>query len=105
MEAGATVAPADKSLPDAPACVRLLHAIGADQTDVKRRELLFELTLVLGGAPALDFLRVPQGPGWLAFRLDLIRGFATYRHTIDPATQIPPRGLLPGRTRRAVPYL
>ncbi|GAA3616907.1 hypothetical protein GCM10022419_122820 [Nonomuraea rosea] len=34
------------------------RAIGAEETDVKRRELLFELALVLGGAPALDLLRV-----------------------------------------------
>ncbi|MFI7703259.1 hypothetical protein [Nonomuraea sp. NPDC049480] len=58
METSAAVTPADKSLPDAPACVRLLRAIGAEETDVKRRELLFELALVLGGAPALDLLRV-----------------------------------------------
>ena len=35
----------------------------------------------------------------------MVRGFAAYLHAIDPATQVPPRGLLPGGTRRAVPYL
>jgi integrase len=34
-----------------------------------------------------------------------VRGFATYLRTIDPDTQVPPPGLLPGTTRRAVPYL
>ncbi|WP_327589062.1 hypothetical protein OHA25_20135 [Nonomuraea sp. NBC_00507] len=58
IEASAAAAPADRSLPDAPACVHLLRAIGTEETDVKRRELLFELALVLGGARALDLLRV-----------------------------------------------
>ncbi|MBF8191672.1 hypothetical protein ITP53_39460 [Nonomuraea sp. K274] len=58
MEASAAVRPADKSALDGPACVHLLRAIGAEETDVKRRELLFELALVLGGAQALDFLRI-----------------------------------------------
>ncbi|MEO3872458.1 hypothetical protein ABGB18_26900 [Nonomuraea sp. B12E4] len=58
MESSAGVTPADKPLLDASACVRLLRAIGVEETDVKRRELLFELALVLGGTRALDFLRV-----------------------------------------------
>lgn len=58
MEPGAKVMPADKSLPDASACVRLMCAIDVEETDVKRRELLFELALVLGGTGALDFLRL-----------------------------------------------
>ncbi|MEU7742655.1 hypothetical protein [Nonomuraea sp. NPDC049158] len=58
MEPSAAASPADKSLVDAPACVRLLRAIGVEETDVKRRELLFELALVLGGSKALDLLRV-----------------------------------------------
>ncbi|TMR95674.1 hypothetical protein [Nonomuraea basaltis] len=58
MDESAAVTPTDKTLPDASACVHLLRAIRAEETDVKRRELLFELALVLGGAPALDFLRV-----------------------------------------------
>jgi integrase len=35
----------------------------------------------------------------------VVRGFATYLHSIDPSVQIPPRGVLPGQGRRAVPYL
>ncbi|MEU8247446.1 hypothetical protein [Nonomuraea sp. NPDC048916] len=42
---------------DASACVRLLRAIGVEETDVKRRELLFELALLLGGSKALGLLR------------------------------------------------
>ena len=35
----------------------------------------------------------------------MVRRFATYLHTIDPATQIPPADLLQARTPRATPYL
>ncbi|MFG1706712.1 hypothetical protein ACFLIM_26335 [Nonomuraea sp. M3C6] len=58
MEVSAAAIPADPSLLDASACVRLLHATGVEEADVKRRELLFELALVLGGTQALDFLRI-----------------------------------------------
>ena len=45
-------------------------------------------------------------PIWLAHRLSAVRGFARYLHAIDPATEIPPAGLLsaPGY-RPAPPYL
>ncbi|MFC4013504.1 hypothetical protein ACFOY2_40190 [Nonomuraea purpurea] len=58
MEPSAAATPTDTSLLDASACVRLLHAIDVEETDVKRRELLFQLALVLGGIKALDFLRI-----------------------------------------------
>ncbi|GAA3116643.1 hypothetical protein [Streptosporangium carneum] len=35
----------------------LLRALSAEEADVRRRELLFELALVLGGTPALGLLR------------------------------------------------
>ncbi|MEV6982247.1 hypothetical protein AB0M95_13435 [Sphaerisporangium sp. NPDC051017] len=38
-------------------CASLLRALGAEEADVKRRDLLFELALALGGAPALVLLR------------------------------------------------
>jgi integrase/recombinase XerD len=44
-------------------------------------------------------------PGWLTFRMSVVRGFATYLHAIDPATEIPPSNLFPARAHRAVPYL
>jgi integrase/recombinase XerD len=50
-------------------------------------------------------LPAPASPGWLGMRLSVVRGFAAYLHTLDPATEVPPPGLLPGRGRRAVPYL
>ena len=44
-------------------------------------------------------------PAWWAARLSVVRGFAVYLATLDPATQIPPAGLLPHRTHRPVPHL
>ena len=43
--------------------------------------------------------------GWKAARLSVIRGFAGYMRTIDPATEIPPTGILIARKHYAVPYL
>jgi integrase len=56
---------------------------------------------------ALAWAQLPQGAsaGWYSFRLQVVRGFAAYLHTLDPATEVPPPGLLPGGSRRAVPYL
>ena len=58
-------------------------------------------------ADALAWVTLPAGasPGWLKFRMQAVRGFAAYLHTLDPAAEIPPPGLLPGGPRRAVPYL
>ncbi|MEV7965331.1 hypothetical protein AB0O34_05030 [Sphaerisporangium sp. NPDC088356] len=38
-------------------CADLLRALGAEEADVKRRDLLIELALTLGGMPALALLR------------------------------------------------
>ncbi|GII79043.1 hypothetical protein Sru01_40250 [Sphaerisporangium rufum] len=38
-------------------CAALLRVLGAEEADVKRRDLLFELALALGGAPAVVLLR------------------------------------------------
>ena len=59
-------------------------------------------------ADALAWATLPAGagPGWLAFRMSVARGFAAYLHTLDPAAETIPAGLLPGGTHRAaVPYL
>lgn len=42
---------------------------------------------------------------WKAARLSVVRGFARYLRTIDPATEIPPTGVLIARKRYAIPYL
>lgn len=58
-------------------------------------------------ADTLDWVQFPAraGQGWLNLRLGVVRGFATYLHTLDPTVEVPPRGLLPGAHPRAVPYL
>ncbi|HYY18235.1 MAG TPA: tyrosine-type recombinase/integrase [Streptosporangiaceae bacterium] len=58
-------------------------------------------------ADALAWVSLPAGagPSWLGFRMRAVRGFARYLHTLDPAAEVPPPGLLPGRKCRAVPYL
>ncbi|MFC6082750.1 hypothetical protein [Sphaerisporangium aureirubrum] len=53
LEAARDTAPA----PTPRDCASLLRALGAEEADVKRRDLLFELALALGGAPALTLLR------------------------------------------------
>ncbi len=57
---------------------------------------------------ALDWAVVPTaGPGsnWSAYRLSVVRGFATYMHGVDPAHEVPAPDMLPTRPQRAVPYL
>ena len=56
---------------------------------------------------AVRWAAQPQGtsPVWAAQRLSMVRGLARYLQAIDPATQVPPAGLLPARTRRATPYI
>ena len=44
-------------------------------------------------------------PNHWAKRLRIARGFAAYLQTIDPTTEIPPRGVFPTRRHRATPYL
>ncbi len=58
-------------------------------------------------AHALAWASLPAtgSPSWLGFRMSVVRGFATYLRTLDPSTEVPPPGLLPATTRRAVPYL
>ena len=59
---------------------------------------------------ALRWATMPANasPGWWNSRLCLTRGFARYLRAIDPATQVPPTGLLPRigpGGGRAEPYL
>jgi integrase/recombinase XerD len=42
---------------------------------------------------------------WWAYRLSVVRGFATYLHTLDPTVEVPATDLLPWRARRVIPYL
>lgn len=58
-------------------------------------------------AGALDWTRLPAngGSNWWAYRLSVVRGFATYLHALDPTHEVPAPDLLPQRPRRASPYL
>ena len=50
--------------------------------------------------------RCPRCPSGLGnARLSVVRRFAAHLHGIDPATEVPPANLLPGRNCRATPYL
>jgi integrase len=62
-------------------------------------------TITVADVVAWASLPAGASPGWLGFRMRVVRGFATYLHSIDPTVQVPPRGLLSGQGRRAVPYL
>jgi len=42
---------------------------------------------------------------WWAHRLSVVRTFASYVHAEDVTAEVPPRDLLPCRSRRASPYL
>jgi integrase/recombinase XerD len=58
-------------------------------------------------ADALAWATLPAGAssGWLRMRITVVRGFAAYLATLDPSAEVPPASLLPGGSRRAVPYL
>lgn len=56
---------------------------------------------------ALAWSCLPAGGdvNWWAYRLSVVRGFASYLHGLDPTVEIPATDLLPWRPRRASPYL
>jgi integrase/recombinase XerD len=56
---------------------------------------------------ALAWARLPAGasPAWSGERLGIVRGFARHLKSLDPATEIPPHGLLRSGRRRVTPYL
>lgn len=55
----------------------------------------------------VEWVRLPEAtsPGWLGMRMNAVRGFAAFCHGLDPANQLPPRGLLSAGGKRATPYL
>jgi integrase len=55
---------------------------------------------------ALAWATLPGGhAGYHAHRWQTVRRFARYLHAADPDVQVPPAGLVSGRSRRATPYL
>jgi len=55
---------------------------------------------------ALVWATLPAGSAaWWATRLQIVRGFAAYLHSIDPVHEVPALDLLPRPPHRATPYL
>jgi integrase len=56
---------------------------------------------------ALTWATLPSGAnrGYLSARLSFVRHFAIHLRAINPANEVPPTDLLPGRNPRATPYL
>ena len=62
-------------------------------------------TVTVEVALAWTSLPTAASPVWLNQRLGVVRQFARYLATVDPHAEVPPTDLLPGRARRATPYL
>ena len=62
-------------------------------------------TVTVDHAAAWVSLPAWASAGWLSLRMQAVRGFAAYLHTLDDRHQVPPAGLFPDRPHRAVPYL
>jgi len=56
---------------------------------------------------AVSFAQLPKGvqPIQWAHRLTMVRGFARYLSSIDPATEVPPHDVFGARYQRPTPYL
>lgn len=56
---------------------------------------------------AVAWATAPAGaaPWWHALRLSAVRPFASWLHARDSVHEVPSAGLIPGGSRRAVPYL
>jgi integrase/recombinase XerD len=56
---------------------------------------------------AIAWAQLPQGvhPVTWTHRLSAVRGFAAWLRTLDPATQIPPKGVFPGQGKRPAPFI
>jgi integrase/recombinase XerD len=62
-------------------------------------------TVTVADALAWATLPASASRSWLRMRITVVRGFAAYLATLDPAVEVPPASLLPGGGHRAVPYL
>jgi integrase len=55
---------------------------------------------------AMAWATLPAGSAaWWSSRLQIVRGFASYMHSIDPVNEVPAVDLLPRASHRATPYL
>ena len=93
--------------------LRIRRALGYKLTKDERALRNFVAFLETCGAErvttelALDWATLPENahPASLANRLTMVRQFASYLQTIDPATEVPPSRLLRAGNRRATPYI
>jgi integrase/recombinase XerD len=93
--------------------LRIRRALGYKLTKDERALRNFVAFLDACGAVrvttelALDWATLPENahPASLANRLTMVRQFAGYLQTIDPATEVPPSRLLRAGNRRATPYI
>lgn len=78
---------------------KLLTQFLAFVEDRGEQHLTLETALAWATAPAAASAR------WKSARLTNVRRFAIHLRGLDPATQVPPADILPGRSGRATPYL
>lgn len=78
---------------------RWLHQFAAYLQTAGQTRLTSAVALAWAAQPA------PAQSNQPAARLGVVRRFAVYLHTIDPATEVPPPGVFPARRRRPTPYL
>jgi len=78
---------------------RLLHQLAAYLGSIGAEHL------TIGDALSWATERSDAAPAWRAGRLSIVRSFARYLVALDPATEIPPVGLLPEPSHRVVPYI
>ncbi len=76
-----------------------LHQFAAYLQSVGEEKLTSAAALAWAGQPAPPMSNKP------AARLGVVRRFAIYLHTIDPATQVPPPGVFSYHRSRPTPYL
>ncbi|MGA2930224.1 MAG: tyrosine-type recombinase/integrase [Solirubrobacteraceae bacterium] len=75
-----------------PGFIEFLERAGAER-------ITNELAVVWAMEPAAAH------PAWWRQRLSIVRGFARYLQTLDPASEVPPAELLRAHRRRMTPYL
>jgi integrase len=68
-------------------------------------ERLEEERVTIANAVGWATLPAPGSGHWWAFRMSVVRGFASYLHALNAAHEVPPADLLPNRVHRAIPYL
>lgn len=90
------------------------RALGFQLNDVERQVGLFctwleargqTTTFTVDEAVSWARLNPDAHPSWWSTRLSFVRRFASYLHANDVDVPVIPRGLLPARKPRAVPYI